>query len=177
MPELELLPEKTKRIDAGVRMTFGPGVLVLIIVLVLYGSLLFYNKTLENKVKGLDVVFVNFNNARNKAEEARVGEVKSKLDQSQIFLEEHTLWSKGFKKIQQLALPAVQFQSLAASLPELKFEFKAIAPNLISIARQSANFLADESVSEVSINQIKVLTTGQTEFVIKITFDRNRFFK
>ncbi|MEK7537230.1 MAG: hypothetical protein AAB584_02195 [Patescibacteria group bacterium] len=177
MPELELLPEKTKRIDSGAKMTFGPVVLVLIIILVLYGGLLFYNKILENKIKELDVAFVNFSSARNKAEEARVDEVKSKLDQSQIFLEEHTLWSKGFKKIQQLILPAVQFKSLAASLPELKFEFKATSPNLTSIARQSANFLADESVSNVSINQIKVLTTGQTEFVVKITFDRNKFLR
>ncbi|MBI4117273.1 MAG: hypothetical protein HY451_01120 [Parcubacteria group bacterium] len=177
MPELEFLPEKTKRIDTGAKMTFGSGSLVLIIVLVLWGGLLFYNRTLENKIKGLDDAFVNFNNARDKAEEVRVDEVKSKLDQSQIFLEEHALWSKGFKKIQQLTLPAVQFQSLAASLPELKFEFKATAPNLTSIARQSANFLADESVSDVSINQIKTLTVGRTEFVIKITFDRDKFLK
>lgn len=177
MPELEFLPEKTKRIDTGAKMTFGPGILVLIIVFVLYGGLLFYNKILKNKVEELDVAFVNFNNARNKVEEARVDEVKSKLDQSQIFLEEHTLWSEGFKKIQQLTLPVVQFESLAASLPELKFEFKATAPNLTSIAKQSANFLADESISDVSINQIKVLTIGRTGFVIKITFDRNKFLK
>lgn len=177
MPELEFLPEKTKRIDTGAKMTFGPGILVLIVILVLYGGLFFYNKTLENKVDELDVAFVNFNNARNKTEEARVNEVKSKLDQSQVFLEEHTLWSRGFKKIQQLTLPAVQFESLAASLPELKFEFKATAPNLTSIAKQSANFLADESISDVSINQIKALTVGRNEFVIKITFDRNKFLK
>jgi len=177
MPELEFLPEKTRRIDIGAKMTFGPGILVLIIVLVLYGGLFFYNKTLKNKAEELDVAFANFNNARNKAEEARIDEVKSKLDQSQIFLEKHTLWSEGFKKIQQLTLPAVQFESLAVSLPELKFEFKATAPNLTSIAKQSANFLADESINDVSINQIKILTIGRTEFVIKLTFDRNKFLK
>ena len=177
MPELELLPEKTKKIEFGAKKSFGPGFLLLILAIGSYGGLLFYNKTLGNKIKELDAAFLKFNNARNKEEEKRIDEVKSKLDQSQILLEEHSLWSMGFKKIQKLTLPSVQFESLTASLPELKFEFRALAPNLTSIAKQGANFLADESISDISVNQIKVLTSGKTEFVIKLIFNRDRFLK
>lgn len=177
MPELELLPEKTKKIEFGGKRSFGPSFLVLILVAVLYGGLIFYNKTLGTKIKELDAAFLNFNNTRNKEEEKRIDEVKSKLDQSQILLEEHSFWSMGFKKIQKLTLPSVQFESLTASLPELKFEFRALAPNLTSIAKQGANFLADQSISDISVNQIKVLTTGKTEFVIKLTFNRDIFLK
>lgn len=177
MPELELLPEKTKRIEIGSRATFGPGVLILVVVLVLYGSLLLYNRTLESKVQELDASFTIFNQARDKTGENRINEVQSKLSQTQILLDEHILWSKGFKKIQELVLPSVQFQSLTASLPELKFEFRATAPNLTSIAKQGANFLASDSVQDMSVNQIKILTTGRTEFVIKLIFDRNKFLK
>ncbi len=177
MPELELLPEKTKRIEIGTKTAFNPGVLILVIVLILYGGLLFYNWTLKIKVQEMDAAFIAFNQARNKNQENRVSEVQSKLSQAQALLEEHALWSKGFKKIQQLTLPSVQFQSLTASLPELKFEFRATAPNLTSIAKQGANFLADQSVRDMSINQIKILTTGKTEFVIKLTFDRDKFLK
>ena len=177
MPELELLPEKTKKIEFGQKKSFGPGFLVLILVMIIYGGFLFYNRTLESKIEKLDAAFLAFNGGRNRAEEKRIDEVKSKLEQSQVLLEEHVLWSRGFKKIQQLTLPSVQFDSLTASLPELKFEFRAVAPNLTSIAKQGANFLADESVSDISVNQIKVLTTGKTEFVIKITFNRDKFLK
>ena len=177
MPELEFLPEKTKRIDIGSRTTFGPSVLILVIILVLYGGLLFYNRTLESKVQELDASFTAFNQARDKTGENRINEVQSKLSQAQILLDEHVLWSEGFKKIQELVLPSVQFQSLTASLPELKFEFRATAPNLTSIAKQGANFLADDSIKDMSVNQIKVLTTGRTEFVIKLTFDKDKFLR
>ena len=171
------MPEKTKRIEMGGKNVFGPGFLFLAIVLVLYGGLLFYNRTLMAKVQKLDGAFVAFNQSRDKTKEGRVNEVVSKLNQAQILLDDHVLWSKGFKKIQQLTLSSVQFGSLTASLPELKFEFRATAPNLTAIAKQGANFLTDESVKDISINQIKVLTTGKTEFVIKLTFDREKFLK
>lgn len=177
MPELELLPEKTKRIELGARRISGPGFLFLIVILVLYGGLLFYNQTLKKRAEELDATFIAFNQSRDRNQENRVNEVKSKLDQAKILLDEHILWSKGFKKVQQLTLPSVQFDSLAASLPELKFEFRATAPNLTSIAKQGANFLADESIKDLSINQIKILTTGSTEFVIKLTFDKDKFLK
>ena len=177
MPELELLPEKTKRIELGGKKGFGPGFWVLIIVLALYGGLFFYNQTLIGKVQELDAALVSFNQARDKVQEERVSDVNSKLLQARVLLDEHVFWSKGFKKIQQLVLPSIQFDSLTASLPELKFEFRATAPNLTSIAKQGANFLADESVQDISVNQIKTLTTGRTEFVINLTFDREKFLK
>ena len=125
----------------------------------------------------LDARFVAFNQVRDLTQEGRVNEIKSKLEQGQVILDEHVLWSKGFQKIQNLTLPSVQFQSLIASIPELKFEFKALAPNMTAIAKQGANFLTDDSVADLSISQIKILTTGQTEFVVRLTFDRKKFLK
>ncbi|MEK7579582.1 MAG: hypothetical protein AAB469_00050 [Patescibacteria group bacterium] len=177
MPELDLLPERTKKIEIGAATRFGPSFFIFIIVFVLYGGLFFYNKTLESKVQELDASLISFNQNRDKAKEERIAEVNSKLNQAQILLGRHMLWSKGFKKIQQLTLPSVQFESLVASLPELKFEFKATAPNLTAIAKQGANFLADESVSDISVNQIKILTNGRTEFIFKLTFNSDKFLK
>ena len=107
MPELEFLPEKTKRIEFGAKKKLNPGFLLLIFSVFLYGALLFYNQSLQAGIEDLDASFIGFSNSRNKAEEERINEVKSKLGQSRIFLEEHTLWSRGFKKIQQLTLASV----------------------------------------------------------------------
>lgn len=177
MPELEFLPEKTKRIEFDGRKGVNPGVFILVIVLVLYAGLLFYNSVLKSKIQELDASFMAFNQSRDRAKENRLNEVQEKLSQTQALLEEHVLWSEGFKKVQKLTLSSVQMQSLTASLPELKFEFRAFAPNLTSVAKQVANFLADESIKDVSINQIKVLTSGKTEFVVKLTFNRDKFLK
>mgnify|MGYP001594462111 FL=1 len=177
MPELELLPEKTKRIDFGGKKILEPSLFLLIFVLTLLAGLFFYNQTLKSKIKDLDSAFNSLNQARDKAKEVRLSEVQSKLSRAQILLDDHVLWSEGFKKVQELVISSVQFQSLTASLPELKFEFRATAPNLTAIAKQGANFLSDDSVSDVSINQIKVLTTGKTEFVIKLFFDPVKFLR
>lgn len=177
MPELEFLPEKTRKIELGGGPKFGPGLLILIVIIVLYGGLLFYNQTLSKRVQELDAAFTAFNQNRDKEKESRVSEIQSKLSQAQVLLDEHVLWSKGFKKIQELSLSSVQFQSLAASLPELKFEFRATSPNLTTIAKQGANFLADSAVKDLSIGQIKILTSGRSEFVIKLTFDRDKFLR
>lgn len=177
MPELELLPEKTQKIQVGPKENLWTALSFLFIALVLYGGLFFYNQTLETKVRNLDAALVNFNTGRDRQEENRVNEVNAKLSQAVSLLGSHIFWSKGFKKIQQLTLPSVQFQYITVSLPELKFEFRATAPNLTAIAKQGANFLADSSIKDISINQIKVLTTGRTEFGIKLIFDKDRFLK
>lgn len=177
MPELEFLPEKTKRVEFGDKKGINPGVLFLIVSLVLYGGFLFYNGILKSKIQELDAAFTSFNQSRDRAKETRLNEVQEKLSRTQALLDEHVLWSAGFKKVQKLTLSSVQMQSLTASLPELKFEFRAFAPNLTSIAKQGANFLGDESIKDVSINQIKVLTSGKTEFVVRLTFDKNNFLR
>lgn len=177
MPELELLPEKRQKIQIGPKKRSLPSISFLVIILVLYGGLVFYNQTLKTKVESLDADLVNFNNGRDRQKEDRINEVNAKLSQAQNLLDSHIFWSKGLKKIQQLTLPSVQFEHIAASLPELKFEFRAAAPNLTSIAKQGANFLADDSIQDMSINQIKVLTTGKTEFGIKLIFKKDQFLK
>lgn len=177
MPELELLPEKRQKIQIGPKKRSLPSIAFLAITLALYGGLVFYNQTLKTKVQNLDADLVNFNNGRNKQEEDRINEVNAKLSQAQGLLDSHIFWSKGFKKIQQLTLSSVQFKHIVASLPELKFEFRATAPNLTSIAKQAANFLADNSIQDISISQIKVLTTGQTEFGVKLIFKKDQFLK
>ncbi|OHB19033.1 MAG: hypothetical protein A3F96_00205 [Parcubacteria group bacterium RIFCSPLOWO2_12_FULL_40_10] len=176
MPELELLPEKTQKIQVGPKENMWPVLSVLIIILALYGGLLFYNQTLKAKVQNLDATLINFNSGRNRREEDRINEVNTKLSQAQSLLGGHIFWSRGFQKIQQLTLPSVRFIYITASVGELKFEFRAIAPNLTAVAKQGANFLADDSIQDISINQIKVLTNGQTEFGIKLTFN-DQFFR
>ena len=177
MPELELLPEKTQKIQVGPRQNFWPVLSVLVIILALYGGLAFYNQTLKTKVQDLDVALASFNKERNKQDEERINEVNAKLLQANSLLDSHLFWSEGFKKIQQLTLPSVQFRQIVTSLPELKFEFRATAPNLTAIAKQGANFLADKSIQDISISQIKVLVSGRTEFGVKLIFNKAQFLK
>jgi hypothetical protein len=175
MPELELLPEKTKKVELKTKRNLGPSIFFLIIVLVLYGGLFLFNRSLKTKIGELEAQFATV--SRDKSQEKRIEEAALKLNQSRLLLDQHLLWSKGLKKIQSLTLPSVQFQSLAASLAESRLEFRAVAPTLAAVAKQAANFLADESIQDLSLNQIKFLTNGQTEFTIRLTFDRNKFLK
>lgn len=177
MPELELLPEKRKKLEFKTKRPFRFSILILVGVLAAYAGLIFYNRSLNQKINDLDAALLIIKEKRDLEKEKRVLEVKAKLTQAESLLTEHIFWSRGFKKIQNLTLASVKLENLVASVPESKFEFKGSAPNLTAIARQGANFLNDDSIKDISINQIKILLTGRTEFVIKLTFDPDKFLK
>lgn len=177
MPELELLPEKRTKLEFKPPQKFRATLLILIVVFVVYGGLNFYNQSLENKVNDIDAVLISNNANRDKAKEEKILSVREKLIQAKNLLNEHPLWSEGFKKIQNLTLPSVQFKNINITLKEKKIEFSATAPDFITIARQGANFLSEPSIEDIQINQLKALPSGNVEFSMKLEINPTTFLK
>lgn len=178
MPDLELLPEKRKKIEFGEekRFKFNFSILFLLLALALYGGLFFYNKNLAGKIKNLDNKMLNLTKDRDKEKEGQILEVKGKLEQVGTILENHIFWSKAFGRIKELTLPSIQFQSFEGSSPESKIEFKGIAPNLTTLAIQTANFVNNDLIKDVFISQIKIVSSNEVEFFAKLIID-SKFLK
>lgn len=177
---LQLLPETRRRIDINVpgenRLVYT-GITVLILMLILIGGLYFYKITQEDKMAELDAEIVNIEKDRDKKVEANLLILSKQLSLISTLLDSHIVWSKALGKIESLLQPQVQFLSFSAAVSDNRFEFKALANNYTVVARQMAAFVSDDSIKDMALTNVHVLTSGKLEFTIKLEFDKTKFIK
>lgn len=177
---LQLLPETRRRIDINVpgenRLVYI-GTAVLVLTLIIIGGLYFYNNSLENKMVGLDTEIVNLENQRDKKIEQNLLTLAKQLSLISTLLNSHVVWSKALSKVENSLQPQVQFLSFAAAVSDNRFEFKALANNYTVVARQIAAFVSDDSIKDIELNDVHVLTNGKLEFSVKLEFDKTKFLK
>jgi len=177
---LQLLPETRRKIEVkvpGENRLINMGIAVLVLMLVLVGGLYFYKITLEDRKTGLDTQIVNLEKERDKKVEANLLTLSKQLSLISTLLDSHIVWSKALSKVEGLLQPQVQFLSFSAAVSDNRFEFKALATNYTVVARQIAAFVSDDSIKDVALTNVHVLTTGKLEFSIKIEFDKTKFLK
>ena len=177
---LQLLPETRRKIDIKVpgenRLIYA-GITILVIMLVLVGGLYFYKNNLENKKTELDAKIISLEKDRDKKAEANLLTLSKQLTLISTLLDSHVVWSKAFSKVEGLLQPQVQFLSFSAAVSDNRFEFKALATNYTVVARQIAAFVSDDSIKDIALTNVHVLTSGKLEFSIKIEFDKTKFIK
>ena len=177
---LQLLPETRRKIDIkvpGENRIIYAGISILVLMLILVGGLYFYKNRLENTVAELDAQILNLEKERDKKTEGNLLTLSKQLSLISTLLDSHIIWSKAFGKVEGLLQPQVQFLSFAAAVSDNRFEFKALASNYTVLARQMAAFVSDDSIKDMSLTDVHVLTTGKLEFSIKLEFDKTKFLK
>ena len=177
---LQLLPETRRKIEINVpgenRIIYA-GITVLILMLVLSGGLYFYKNSLEDTKTGLDAQIVSLEKDRDKKVETNLLTLSKQLLLMSTLLDSHIVWSKALSKVENLLQPQVQFLSFSAAVSDNRFEFKALATNYTVVARQIAAFVSDDSIKDITLTNVHVLTTGKLEFSIKLEFDKTKFLK
>lgn len=175
---LQLLPETRRKIEVkipGENRLIYIGVAILVLMLALSTALFFYKNSLEDKLSGLDADLASVERSRDKKAEANILTLNKQLSLVSNLVNSHVTWSKALSKIESLLQPQIQFLSFSAAIAENRFEFKALAPNYTVIAKQISAFASDESIKDLALNNVHVLTTGKLEFSVKIEFDKNKF--
>lgn len=177
---LQLLPETRRKIEIKVpgenRIIYG-GATILVLMLILVGGLYFYKNTLKDKKTELDANIVNLEKDRDKKVEANLLTLNKQLSLISTLLDSHVVWSKALAKIEGLLQPQVQFLSFSAAISDNRFDFKAMATNYTVVARQIAAFVSDDSITDVALTNVHILTSGKLEFSIKLEFDKTKFLK
>ncbi len=175
---LQLLPETRKKIEIitpGENRLLIIGAAILAIVVVLAGGLYFYKNSLENKLASLDAEIAALEQSRNRQSEQNILVFNKQLSTLSDRLNKHTYWTTAFSKIEGLTQSQVQFGNLTATAADNRIEFKAMAANYTTIARQIAAFLSDESITNINLSKVNTLTNGRLEFTMQISFDKIRF--
>jgi len=177
---LQLLPETRRKIDIKVpgenRLLYS-GVAILILILIAMGGLYFYRNTMESKIVELDAQISALEKTRDKNVETNLLTLSKQLSLISTLLDSHVVWSKAFGKVESLLQPQVQFLTFAAAVSDNRFEFKALAPNYTVVAKQMAALVSDDSIKDLALINVHVLTSGKLEFSIKIEFDKTKFIK
>ena len=177
---IQLLPETRRKIDVktpGENRWINAGVAVLILVFAIAAGLAFYRGGLEDQVAGLDTSLTNLEKQRDKKVEENLLILNQQLSLTAQLLNDHIFWSKALAKVESLTQPQVQFSTFNATATEGKFEIKAFALNYTVLAKQIAAYVSDDSIKDIDLNNVHVLTNGRLEFAIRITFDKNKFIK
>ena len=177
---LQLLPETRRKIEINVpgenRLVYL-GITVLILMLVTIGGLYFYRITLGDRKTELDAKIIRLEKDRDKKVETNLLILSKQISLISTLLDSHVVWSKALGKIEGLLQPQVQFLSFSAAISDNKFEFKALANNYTVVARQMAAFVSDDSIKDMELTNVHVLTSGKLEFSIKLEFDKTKFIK
>jgi len=177
---LQLLPETRRKIEINIpgenRFIYA-GIIILVLMLAPIGGLYVYRGTLESKKTELDQKIINLEKDRDKKVETNLLTLNRQLSLISTLLDSHVIWSKALSRVEKLLQPQVQFLSFSAAVSDNKFEFKALADNYTVVAKQIAAFVSDDSIKDVALNNVHVLTTGKLEFSVKLEFDKTKFIK
>ncbi|MBI2062096.1 MAG: hypothetical protein HYT64_00130 [Candidatus Yanofskybacteria bacterium] len=177
---LQLLPETRRKIEVkipGENRLIYLGITVLILMIILTSGLYFYQSSLENKKTDLDAQIASLEKERDKKTETNLLTLNKQLSLISTLLDSHIVWSKALSKVENLLQPQVQFLSFSAAVSDNRFEFKALANNYTVVAKQIAAFVSDDSIKDIALNNVHILTSGKLEFSVKIEFDKTKFLK
>ncbi|MBI2068729.1 MAG: hypothetical protein HYT67_01325 [Candidatus Yanofskybacteria bacterium] len=177
---IQLLPESRRKIEIktpGENRWVYAGAAALVLVFLIAAGLAFYRGGLEDQVAKLDANLVNLEKKRDKKVEANLLTLNKQLALTASLLNNHIFWSKALAKVEALTQPQVQFSTFNAIAEEGKFEIKAFTLNYTVLARQIAAYVSDDSIKDIDLSNVHVLTNGRLEFTIRLTFDKDKFIK
>ena len=179
---LQLLPENRKRIDIktpGENKLIYASVSLVGLVLAAMGGLWLYGNNLATKITDNDKEIAALEEQRGKLKETeqKLIILSKQISLTNQILKNHTYWSKGLSKIESALQSNIQFKSFSAILSEESFRIQALSDNYTTIAKQLAAFIADDSIKDISLDNVNALTSGKLDFNAKIKFDKIKFLQ
>ena len=151
------------------------GVGLIVLVLMVFGGLWLYSESLATKITNQVDELANLEKTRNLDAEKKLITLSKQLSLTSQIIKNHTYWSIGLSKIEAALQNNIQFKSLSTGLAEGSLNIQALSDNYTTIARQLAAFIADDSITDVTLNGVNTLTSGKLDFNTKITFDKSKF--
>jgi hypothetical protein len=179
---LQLLPENRKRIDIkvpGENKLIYTGIGLIALVLAVTGGLWIYSNSLADKIAVEDnriIALEKERNALSGAEQKLITLAKQMSITSQI-LKSHLYWSQGLSKIESALQNNIQFKSFSGIVGEDIFRIQALSDNYSTVAKQLAAFLADDSIKDITLDNVNTLTSGKLDFSSKIQFNKAKFLQ
>ena len=174
---LQLLPETRRKIEVslpGRNRSLILSFVVLALVVGLYFSLLEYKQLVFSTLTSIDGQLLDLEKSRDQQLEKQLLDLNKQLVVINPLISSHLFWSDAFIKIQSLVQPQVKFNSINTDTLGKKILIVAFAANYTTVARQIASFYTIDSVTDVILNKVQSLPTGQVELTMQLFFDPDK---
>lgn len=184
MPDVSLIPKDYKQEKLGFKTIFSKiGILAVALImlsLLVYGGLFFYNKSLNNQLGEFHAQIEEIDKQGDDEFEKEVKFLDSALKSLKTILKNHLYWSSVFSKIEELVVPQVSFSSFKGILKEddsINLILNGITSGYTYLAKQMVSFNQEELVSGVEVSGISIGTEGGIEFSLDINFLKDILLK
>jgi hypothetical protein len=183
MVDINLVPREYRRRGETLSAIFsktGGGILVLLILsLLLYAGLLFYQASLNKNLTSVKNEINLLDQKRDPKTEEAIVNLDRKLSILKDLFESHLYWSNLFGKIEELTVPQVYFSNAQFNFLETKLTvlFSGNALTYTTLARQILSFQEDPLVEEATVSNLSLATEGGIEFGLAVTFSTDILLK
>ena len=173
---LQLLPETRKRINVripGENKVIYIGVAILVSAAALVIGLNFYSSSLKAEIVQINFDIVTLDQQRDQKAEQNILTLSKQLALMSNLLDNHNIWSNALDKIGKMVAGQIQFESFSGGSLDGKIDFRALAANYTTIAKQIASFNSDNLITNIGLSNVTRLTNGRLEFNMHQEFDNN----
>ncbi|PIR41268.1 MAG: hypothetical protein COV31_02585 [Candidatus Yanofskybacteria bacterium CG10_big_fil_rev_8_21_14_0_10_46_23] len=172
---IQLLPESRRDIQVkipGQNQFLIWGVILAIIVIGVFFGLNLWSQTLQDRVAQQDQALQDLDKSRDKEAEARLTVVQGQLGAVSTLLEQHIVWSRLLKSIQDRTNSQIEYKKLSANIDEAELNIEGRAINYTAIARQVAAYLGAGAVKDIEISEASLENSGAVSFKLKVLIDK-----
>lgn len=176
---LQLLPGTKKRLGIKVPgenrfLYIGSAILGAVIVTSFW--LNFSSRTLKAEIKSIDEQIEALEQKRNKQSESNIREIQRQLNLAGGLVNEHIYFSQAILKLASLLQEKTQVKNLSVNT-EGKVNISGFALSYTVIAKQMAVFLADDSVTDLSLGKMESQADGTIKFSIQLEFKKDELLQ
>lgn len=180
MPQdINLVPEEyqKKKISLGAvfSKTGGIALVLLILSLLFYGGLFFYQKTIEKNLNSIKQEITDLESKRDKTTEAAILEADKKLNLTENLFKDHFYWSELFGRIEDAVVPEVYFleTKLNFASSQITVDLSGSARTYTALARQMVSFKEDIMADSVTVSKISLSENGGIAFDLMVVFSKS----
>jgi hypothetical protein len=146
------------------------GFVLLALVLLAWGGLKFYQKSLLKQSAGLQEQYAKVFSAQDKTTASQIIDFQKKGAKLQQLLKSHLYTSESFNILAAATLPQVQWQSYDLSVETRKVSLKGLAVSYFILAKQMLA-LEEAGFSGIEISGITLDNAGGVAFGVSFNFD------
>lgn len=172
---VEIIPKKEERAASWQRIIFYSLVTVLVGMLGFYAFLYFDFKEAKNQHEELEAQLGEVEQEETIKLESKVISYKQRIEEIAPLVQEHVVNSKAFEFLEGQTHPEVFFTDVYVKPREAMIDLRGVTNSFPSLGQQLTILKRNPEVREVGLSNVGITDTGEVNFFLNLTLNKNLF--